>query len=238
MNLLTIGNSFSQDATRYLHGIAAAGGVNLSVVNIEIGGCPLSKHYRNMMGDFKAYSLECDGRSTGFSVSIKEALLNRDWDVISLQQVSHLSAKYDTYQPFIGELAKYIRSFQPKAKLAVHETWAYEEVSERLKAVAGFDSRKDMYCALHGAYMKAASDIGAEIFIPSGTLFEKISDAGIENVHRDTFHASLGAGRYALGLIWYHILTGNPVKDNGYAAFDEPVSEKEIEIIKSCVDSI
>ena len=58
MNILAIGNSFSQDATRYLHGIARADGVTLEVVNLYIGGCSLERHYRNMMADTRAYELQ------------------------------------------------------------------------------------------------------------------------------------------------------------------------------------
>lgn len=34
MNILAIGNSFSQDATRYVHQIARAAGENLTVVQL------------------------------------------------------------------------------------------------------------------------------------------------------------------------------------------------------------
>ena len=47
MNILSIGNSFSQDAQRYLHRIAKADGCTLNTFNLYIGGCPLSLHYRN-----------------------------------------------------------------------------------------------------------------------------------------------------------------------------------------------
>ena len=40
MRVLAIGNSFSQDATTYLHQTAAAQGVALDVLNLYIGGCP------------------------------------------------------------------------------------------------------------------------------------------------------------------------------------------------------
>jgi len=77
MNILSIGNSFSQDAQRYLHRIARADGVDLYTCNLYIGGCPLSRHYQNMLADSRAYELEVNGERTGFFVSIKEALLNR-----------------------------------------------------------------------------------------------------------------------------------------------------------------
>ena len=41
MKVLAIGNSFSQDATRYLHQIAKANQFDLKVVNLYIGGCSL-----------------------------------------------------------------------------------------------------------------------------------------------------------------------------------------------------
>jgi hypothetical protein len=41
MKILAIGNSFSDDATGWLHQIAKAGGVDLKAVSLCIGGCPL-----------------------------------------------------------------------------------------------------------------------------------------------------------------------------------------------------
>ena len=57
MNVLSIGNSFSQDAHRYLHAIAKADGVELHTFNLYIGGCSLSRHYRNMLSRERAYTL-------------------------------------------------------------------------------------------------------------------------------------------------------------------------------------
>ena len=70
MNILAIGNSFSQDATRYLHQIAAADGVTLHVANLYIGGCSLEHHYRNMLSGERAYELQYNGQLTGFQVSL------------------------------------------------------------------------------------------------------------------------------------------------------------------------
>ena len=48
MNLPAIGNSFSQDAARYLHGIARSMGKKWNTANLYIGGCSLDRHFRNM----------------------------------------------------------------------------------------------------------------------------------------------------------------------------------------------
>ena len=157
MNILAIGNSFSQDATRYLYDLAKAAGKDLTVVNLYIGGCSLSRHYRNMLSGERAYQLEYNGHRTGFMVSLSEALLNRDWDIVTVQQASHYSTNYDTYQPYLNELAAYIRRCSPKAKLYIHETWAYEQDSARLNTMMGYQDFRDMYRDLHAAYEQAAT---------------------------------------------------------------------------------
>ena len=126
----------------------------------------------------------------------------------------------------------------PKAKIAVHQTWAYEQGSHRLQEIAGYSDYKDMLADIKVAYEKAANHIGANYFIPSGEVFAALLENGIEKIHRDTFHASRGLGRYALGLIWYKTLTGNDILENFFCDFDEEVSAEQIAIAKKCVQEV
>ena len=239
MNILSIGNSFSQDAQRYLHRIAAADGVTLSTFNLYIGGCSLARHYHNMLSDGKEYTLEMNGESTGFKSSLKEALLNRSWDIITLQQVSHEAPYYDlTYQPYLDKLAAYVRLCAPKAKFLLQQTWAYEEGSQRLNEELHYAHYQDMLRDVVASYEKAAQAVSAEGIIPSGEVLGALLENSIPKVHRDTFHASYGLGRYTLGLTWYRYLTGNDLSGNSFAAFDEPVSPEEVEIAKKCVAQV
>ena len=233
MNVLCIGNSFGSDSTHYLHGIAASAGRGITVVNLYIGGCPLSKHYRNMLSEERAYAMEFNGQSTGFYVSLKEALLSREWDAVILHQASPVSVNYDTYQPYLNELAAYVKKLSPKAKIVIQETWEYEKDSNKLASIAYTDPTA-MYNDLHDAYQKAAKDVGADKVIPSGTMFHELIGKGFA-VHRDSLHASYGMGRYALALLWFHVLTGKDVTDNTFNAFDAEVSPEEIEAVKKCV---
>lgn len=236
MNILAIGNSFSEDATRYLHQIARHDKYDLTVVNLYIGGCSLCRHYRNMLSGEEAYTLMVNGHDTGFMVSLKEALLNRDWDFVVMQQVSHQSIHYETYQPYLNELSAYVRKCVPRAKQVLHQTWAYEQGSKRLCEELGYQDQKDMYRDLENVYNRASKDIGAYGIIPSGELFQKLILSGVTKLHRDTFHASLGLGRYALALLWYKVFTGNPVADNSFCDFDEAVSKENFFIIKKVVE--
>lgn len=238
MEILAIGNSFSQDATRYLHQIARAAGEKLNVTNLYIGGCSLERHYRNMLSGERAYQLESNGVKTGFPVSLEEALWNRKWDVVTIQQVSSQSIDAETYRPYIFALTDMIRECAPKAKLLLHETWFYEENSIRLTQELGFPTEKAMLDKIQTAYAQIAGEVGADGIIPAGTLFGKLREAGIPKLHRDTFHASYGLGRYALGLLWYRYLTGNNVVENTFADPDEPISPEEYEIAKKCVDGL
>ena len=238
MQILAIGNSFSQDATAYLKKISEFGKGDLTIVNLVIGGCSLSRHYRNMLSGDKAYSMEFNSQPTGFMMSLDEALLSRDWDVVTIQQASHFSPKYESYHPYIDSLADYIRECCPQTKLLVHETWAYEEGSDRLTQYMKYEKREDMYNDLHDAYMKAAKAINADGIIPSGTLMQRLIENGVTRLHRDSFHASFDIGRYALALLWFKTLTGKSVLDNGFKCSVGEISDEEYAIIKKCVEEI
>ena len=233
MNILAIGNSFSQDATRYLHQVAESEGEYIRAVDLYIGGCPLDRHYNNLIHDARAYSLEYNGETTGFYVSIRQALRAREWDVITLQQVSHRSPRYNTYQPYLDVLAAECRLARPNAKLYIHQTWAYEDGSKRLCEEMGYKTSADMFADIKAAYDTAAHDIRADGIIPDGRTMQNIIEAGLV-AHRDTFHANLGYGRYALALTWFGMLTGADVTKNKFSALDEPTDEKTLKTVREC----
>ncbi len=237
MKILSIGNSFSQDAQRYLHPLAKQDGTELKTVNLYIGGCPLQKHYLNMLDDNAVYDFEFNGEKTGIKVSIRQALVSDSWDFITLQQASPFSEKYETYSPYIEALAAYVRKYCPHTKILIHQTWAYEDGSEKL-ANLKYASAKEMLSAVCDCYSKAAQNINAYGIIPCGEAMMMALDMGIEKIHRDTFHASLGAGRYLLALCWYKALTKKDITGNTFNDFDMPVTEQERDIVIKTVNSL
>lgn len=54
-------------------------------------------------------------------------ILDEDWDYISLQQVSGKSGLYETYNPYLPNLIKYVEGLatNTEMKLMLHQTWAY-----------------------------------------------------------------------------------------------------------------
>ena len=236
MNVLAIGNSFSEDATRYLHQIARADRENIQVVSLYIGGCSLERHYRNMLSGERAYELQYNGQKTGFPVSLSEALLNRRWDVVTIQQQSSSSTNVQTFHPYVTEIANFVKKCAPHAKIYMHQTWAYENGSDMLFNVAKYPTATDMLRDIVASYATVANEIKADGIIPCGETMASLLENGISKVHRDSFHASFGLGRYALALTWYRTLTGRSVKDNPFSDFDEPIAPADVETVKECVD--
>ena len=226
MQILSVGNSFSCDAHTYLHRISHAEKNDLVTININIGGCSLERHYRNMLSGSRDYNLQVCGHASGFMTSLSEALLSRAWDVITIQQASHDSFDFAKYTPYIEELVAYFRHMCPHAKIYLQETWGYETGSRRI-ATYGFETMEQMSEKVFAAYAKAAELIRADGIIPSGHGMLALSHAQEAPVHRDTFHAGLGAPRYMLGCIWYEVLTGMPVTNTEFSDFDVAVTPEE-----------
>ncbi len=236
MRVLSIGNSFSQDAQRYIHRLAKKEGADITVANLFIGGCPLRTHYLNMLGDKYAYTLAFNGQSTDFKVSIRQALESGEWDVITLQQASKKSVDKKTFSPYIEELANYVRKYCPHSKIYIHETWAYEEGSDALNNVMGYAHAEDMFKDVKESYEYAAKLIKADRIIHSGTAMLKAASTGDFKIHRDTCHAGLGTGRYLLALTWYKTLTGGDISNNDFNELDEPITDEQRKIIIDAVN--
>ena len=173
----------------------------------------------------------------GFKVSIKEALLARKWDFVTLQQASHFSYKYETYFPYIERLAEWVREYAPSAKLLIHQTWGYESLSERIRN-HGFETYDEMFEQVEKTYDKVAKEINADGILRSGKALAIALAKGIRCVHRDTLHISFGLGRFIAALTWYKYLTGADVSSIDFSDFDIPVSFEEYKIAIEAVNEI
>lgn len=241
MKLLSIGNSFSTDAHRFLHTLAVQNSIELDTANLFIGGCSLQTHWQNVCEDNAYYDYELGGNEAETKISIKSALESRKWDVVTLQQASADSGIYGTYQPYLSSLAALVREYQPQAKLYFHQTWSYENGSEH----PGFlnyerDSRK-MFDNIVSASPKAADSIGA-LLIPAGTVIQYLREntkafeyeADGISLCRDTFHLSETYGRYAAAATWLSTLTGKKFIAQEFDKMDYEL----LEIIADAVNKV
>ena len=239
MKILSIGNSFSDDAQRYLRDIASAEGVELETLNLCIGGCSFATHAANVKSGNKAYLFHYNGDvECEELITLDDGIAMRDWDIVTVQQVSTLSFKEESYYPYIHEVVDYVRQKLPNAKIYIHQTWAYEHGCPRVYEITDGKGAEFMLEGIRKSYERARKEIGAEAIIPSGELMELLYQNGASKIYRDTFHASYGIGRYAVGLLWFKLFTGRSVLNNTFASLDEEVCEKDLEIARRCADSL
>lgn len=225
--ILILGNSFGSDSSRYVYGISRAAGEEVKIVNLYIGGCSLYRHYRNMLSGEKAYHFILDGIESGIFVSLGEALLSDEWDYVVMHQCSLNSGEYDTFFPYLPELAAYVKKLAPRAELYMQMTWTFEEGHSRFTRTP-FRGRADMIPAIRDAYTRAAEKIGCRVMIPTLDAMCRLYDEIGPAAYRDGFHCSYGVGRYLIGCLWFMVFFGRDIEGNSFRDFDVEVSEEEV----------
>lgn len=175
LRLLTIGNSFAENALAYLEAIGAAAGVCFEIGRANLGGCSLEKHwnialYTDRHPDHKPYRIGQGPDGTPRVATLQEALGAAPWDVVTLQQVSHKSWRRETYQPHLGLLHGLVRRLAPRADILLHQTWAYRSDSPYLPQNSLTQAL--MFERIHDAYQHAASELGARV-LPSGEAIQQ-----------------------------------------------------------------
>ena len=176
LKVLAIGNSFSASAVRSLPILAASvPGCRLILTGASIGGCSLERHWNEWC------KAEKDPKYTPYGVSfwdtadlsrktnkrgnVNELLKNNKYDIITIQQNSANSWKYETYQPYAEKLIAVIKKYQPQAEIVIQQTWSYRSDSKRLKSWK--INNAVMYSKLNEAYGKLAKANGFRM-IPTG----------------------------------------------------------------------
>ena len=213
MKILAIGNSFSEDASAYIHQMAESAGYDVQIVNLYIGGCPLERHWQNVESN-GFYDYHRNGVKSARRMTIAEALDMDTWDVIVTQQASHDSGWLCSYEPFLPLLVDYIKSKAPYAKLYLQETWAYEITSTHGNFMRYNRDQALMYEKLHSCYTQMAEKYQLRL-IPSGTVIQRLRQlpefhvpSGGLSLCRDGFHMSFDYGRYTLACVWLKTLLG------------------------------
>ena len=241
LKVLTIGNSFSICLLKQLPRCAAAmPDCQLDLCSLFIGGCSLERHWNNVVAStnktFRPYKVNwsyatvadkadapvaravVDGKA-----NIPEMLVADKWDIVTIQQASHLSWQPESYHPFGDNLVATIRKLAPQAKIMVQQTWAYTPYDGRLKKW-GIDP-PTMHEKLKAAYAAFAKPYKFEI-IPTGDAVQHFRKAmpspdGItgdpcgQPKGKDKFHLNR-EGEYLQACVWLGSLFGCDVTKLAY----------------------
>lgn len=228
LRILAIGNSFSSDAVdQNLYELFLDAGYTVVIGDIAATGSSLEDHWKRACSQEKAYSYTkiADGKSRVLAdVDLDTVLLDEAWDIVTLQQASAYSDRYETYLPFAKDLARYVAS-KTRAKLVWHQTWSYGGVA--------FENETDrtqlsMYEAIADASRKVAEEAGFASVIPTGTAVQMARRQLGDVLNRDFLHLELTYGRYLASCTWFEALTGKSVIGNGY--YPDTVAEERAKL--------
>lgn len=219
MKYLLIANSFGENLTRFANGIAKANGLDLDLYSLYIGGCSLESHWVNIVEDNKDYQLIHNGVWTDTFLSIKDALEMGGWDVISLQQASHMSPYIDTYYPYFENIYNYVKKFCPKATIAFQQTWAYSPFNPfKYQEVPNFYNRFDMKNAaemkagIDKCYKQICKEFNIDLIIRSGDVVEKACQLNKDPYDEYGFHMN-DFGCYLIGCNFVKTLLGKKLEN-------------------------
>ena len=227
VKILTIGNSFSEDAVeQHLYDLAKAEGVKVIIGNMYIGGCSLEKHLNNARGNKPAYKyrkIGLNGKKVETkSFTLESALSDEHWDYVSFQQNSGRSGMYDTWMESLPELMAYVKARVPKkTQMVLHQTWAYDKTSTH-KDFKNYKHDQDlMFKAIVDAVHKAAKELDVKIIVPCGTAIQNARTTPLgECITRDGYHLHKTYGRYVAACTWYETIFKKNVVGNAYKPKD------------------
>ncbi len=244
LKVLAIGNSFSVDAMEHLAIVAKAAGIEEIVLgNMYIGGCSIQTHVANINQNAAAYTYyknTGDGWEEKANERLSNAIIDEDWDIITVQQVSQDSGKPETFE-LLGKLLDFIEAekMNENAKVYWHMTWAYQQTSTH----SGFANYDKDQTTMYNAIVNAVkSDIlGNERiagFIPSGTAIQNLRTSYLgDTLTRDGYHMSYGIGRYTAALMWLKQLTGLDINGIDRIPGEYPDIIEHLAAIKEAVNA-
>ena len=249
LKILSIGNSFSQDAHRWLYQIVkAAGYEDITIANLYWGGCSLWQHAKNANEDYGQndyeYQLNTDGEiQYGKGQNIRTSVESDNWDFITLQQVSGDAGKEETYNKDLTYLIDYIKQHakNPNVKLVWHMTWAYQSDSTHPDFGKYNNNQWNMFNAIVDTIKKKIDTNNNIAFtIPAGTAVQNLRSSFIgDHITRDGFHMSFELGRYLVGLTWIYKICevmGNAYPDwITYTPDDSRVPQNYLPAIREAV---
>ncbi len=213
LKILAIGNSFTEDGTAYLPSLIKKSGIEDVIIGkMVVGGTSLQYHYTHATNNDSVYAFSVsteNGFKSQGKTNFSSCLLYDTWDIIIMQQVSHLSGKYNTYQPYLNNLIKIIHGYQPHAAIGWQMTWAYSSTSTHSGFIYYEYNQTVMYEAILNAVNQMRLETDISLIIPTGVVIQELRGTSICNdleLTRDGYHLDYGAGRYAAACTWFETL--------------------------------
>ncbi len=215
--VLTIGNSFSENASAYATEIAANQGHDLLFGYLKYPSCTITQHLTNARDNNSKYKFEYTNSSGRVTVkdgvsefaSISEALTFTDWDIVVLQQGSTASEDFNTYADIV-ELIEYVKEYLPDVEIMLHETWGWGTWdSERCANItANYIFASQLLCDKATIIYSGLSIEAARMHYGDRLMFNEEDGGNYQHLN--------AYGKYIAGAAYVATIFGCDIKQNTY----------------------
>ena len=198
LRVLTIGNSFAEDAMYYVPAIMESLGVDPATYSAYFAAHSAAslQHWCEVAesGETVELTYRGGGRMAVEQGSLSE-ILAQDWDVITLMQYSELSINYDTFNPWLRQLIDQIRQHctNSNVTLAWRMAWSYNDIY-----VTDYSNYERWSLIALATQIMSKYD-GIDVIIPVGTTIQNARNTSLNSASqltRDGWHLNAGIGRY------------------------------------------
>ncbi len=251
LKILAIGNSFSDNALKYLPILAKELGIEEIIVGkLYRGSCTIDRHWADAQveANYERFDLNTgDGWVTQDTKTLKYALELYEWDVITMQQASGYSGKPSSLGS-LQNLIDYVNTYKtnPNAKLYWHMTWAYSQFTGHGSFVNYDSNQMTMYNAIvdttknHIVPNKAFTGI-----IPAGTAVQNYRGNDWDNSVIESDYITISDGYHLrnysevlTAMTWLRTLTGlslNGIKCNSHN--DVNFARSELRLLRRAAEN-
>ena len=254
-SILFIGNSNCSYFTDELVAVAKAAGIDLVVANLYVSGCSVKQHVERLEYDqaYTKYTVRENGKVTVYNdeISLTEALDERQWDAISLQQhydpliAANIAIAQHETNKYAKQIYDFVKTKQPDALLFWQQMWAFqlgyptEEVVEE-KRIETVEKQQAIHeviqlnakqiCHENQAYRVPVGDAWQQARADERighTLSNKDTAGNTDYIH----DGEVGGGQYLNACIWLEVLTQKSCIGNTFRP-SYPLSEEKVVLLQ------
>lgn len=209
LNVLAIGNSFTDDPTAYLDDLVISSGIDRTKLCLYvgvIGGSSLqtwSEKYNS--NETVEITRKVGLASVSTTSGTLKQIFSQDWDIVVLNQLSSLAINYGSLNPHLKNIRSFIRQdcTNQKVCIAWQSVWSYyKDYTDNPKGIIGWSN-------LCSVTKEQINKDGVDIIIPTGTAIQNARGSSLNTAHditRDGHHLAFGIGRYIAACTWFQVL--------------------------------
>ena len=218
--LLCVGNSFSDNITKYMYSILNSFYVKkIIIANLFIPGCEIKTHLDNAINDKSSYIYRKNTAGVFVNYdnySLKNGLTDEKWDFVTMQQASGKSGEIETYNENINELYTYIKSFlMANCKIGWNMTWAYSNDCKHNEYIKYNNCQNTMYTSIINCVKnKIFTNKNFEFIAPLATTIQNARTSYLKDTFtlNDGYHLE-DLGEFIVGLALVIKLTNFNIDD-------------------------